>query len=618
MIKNLGKLKQWTGERLGAAKSTLQTEDFQRLEADTERKRTGFEKIHGASELVYGQLSKKKVSPEDGKTKVYPCDALGSCMMNHGGAFQEDSALGAALLSFGQVESRIAVLQEDFSCSLKEDYIGTLEHGLAEYKEYLALKKKLESRRLDYDSKLGRLQKAKKEKPELEQEMQASKLKYEETEYDLIQKMVYLQEFEDTHYETLRRMLEAQYLYYSRAAELLDGMRANWGQAGANNVGMVGSGSANPLGRSATTRTTATFASSTVSTPRSLNSHSMNGAGGQGDDYFAYADSPDNTQTPARSPGNVLSSMQRRLSTRQGSADSLNVQPTGPRRVPSAASIRSNTSEKSNSIRQPPPMPRRTQQASTPKRRKAIYDFEGESIDELSFRAGDVITVVEEVDEGWWLGEVEHFGPKRRGIFPVNYTEDILGNNHRSPPMPARPSITPPATSIREQPDEEDDMGYAAAPTTNTRYENDYSPFSDSSASSSTTPAYEQQVQPPRPYASRSNSVSTIGHQSPTPPPLSRSSTYVPLDTKPINTTTTTRTPPPPPPASRMSPSVSSSTTRTPPPPPQAHARALASVAVDPVHSQADEPACQECGCTDFSPNVFKKGHCKTCFHKHQ
>lgn len=74
--------------------------------------------------------------------------------------------------------------------------MATLEVGLHEYKEYQSLRKKLESRRLDYDAKMGRLQKAKKEKPEWEQEMQASKLKYEETEYDLIQKMVYLQDYE--------------------------------------------------------------------------------------------------------------------------------------------------------------------------------------------------------------------------------------------------------------------------------------------------------------------------------------------------------------------------------------------------------------------------------------
>ncbi len=48
-------------------------------------------------------------------------------------------------------------------------------------KEYQALQKKLSSRRLDYDAKLAKVQKAKKEKPEWEEEMQAAKAKYEET-----------------------------------------------------------------------------------------------------------------------------------------------------------------------------------------------------------------------------------------------------------------------------------------------------------------------------------------------------------------------------------------------------------------------------------------------------
>lgn len=91
---------QWTGERLGAAKMTLQTEDFQQLEADTERKRTGFEKVYSASELVHGQLSKKKPSPEDNKTKVYPIQAWGEMWSNHGMAFSEDSPLGKELTAW--------------------------------------------------------------------------------------------------------------------------------------------------------------------------------------------------------------------------------------------------------------------------------------------------------------------------------------------------------------------------------------------------------------------------------------------------------------------------------------------------------------------------------------
>lgn len=107
--------------------------------------------------------------------------------------------IGIALLNFGQAESRIAMLQDDLAAQVKEGYMRTLEDALREYKEYQALKKKLEGRRLDYDAKLARLQKAKKEKPEWEQEMQAAKLKYEETEYELLQKMVQLQEYEVRH-----------------------------------------------------------------------------------------------------------------------------------------------------------------------------------------------------------------------------------------------------------------------------------------------------------------------------------------------------------------------------------------------------------------------------------
>lgn len=43
------------------------------------------------------------------------------------------------------------------------------------------MQKKLHSRRLDYDAKLAKVQKAKKEKPEWEEEMQAAKGKYEDT-----------------------------------------------------------------------------------------------------------------------------------------------------------------------------------------------------------------------------------------------------------------------------------------------------------------------------------------------------------------------------------------------------------------------------------------------------
>lgn len=39
--------------------------------------------------------------------------------------------------------------------------------------------------------------------------------------------------------------------------------------------------------------------------------------------------------------------------------------------------------------------------------------------DEITFDPGDIITDIEEVDEGWWMGTCHG----QRGLFPSNYVE---------------------------------------------------------------------------------------------------------------------------------------------------------------------------------------------------
>ncbi|NXW95109.1 SH319 protein, partial [Alopecoenas beccarii] len=50
---------------------------------------------------------------------------------------------------------------------------------------------------------------------------------------------------------------------------------------------------------------------------------------------------------------------------------------------------------------------------------KALYDFHGENEDELSFKAGDTITELESVDEDWMSGEIQG----KSGIFPKNFVQ---------------------------------------------------------------------------------------------------------------------------------------------------------------------------------------------------
>ncbi|KAI0920213.1 hypothetical protein AcV5_010014 [Taiwanofungus camphoratus] len=67
----------------------------------------------------------------------------------------------------------------------------------------------------------------------------------------------------------------------------------------------------------------------------------------------------------------------------------------------------------------------------------ALHDFAAGSSDELTFRAGDQIVVLNEVLDEWWMGELGG----RRGLFPTTYTEVISSSTELKPPLPLRPPL---------------------------------------------------------------------------------------------------------------------------------------------------------------------------------
>lgn len=71
---------------------------------------------------------------------------------------------------------------------------------------------------------------------------------------------------------------------------------------------------------------------------------------------------------------------------------------------------------------------------------RALHDFSGSS-DELSFRAGDEITVIHEVLDDWWLGMHQD---GREGLFPTTYTEPVSKSHRPSPsssPFESEPDL---------------------------------------------------------------------------------------------------------------------------------------------------------------------------------
>lgn len=53
-------------------------------------------------------------------------------------------------------------------------------------------------------------------------------------------------------------------------------------------------------------------------------------------------------------------------------------------------------------------------------RARALYDYQAADESEITFDPGDVITHIDQIDEGWWQG----LGPDGTyGLFPANYVE---------------------------------------------------------------------------------------------------------------------------------------------------------------------------------------------------
>ena len=88
---------------------------------------------------------------------------------------------------------------------------------------------------------------------------------------------------------------------------------------------------------------------------------------------------------------------------------------------------------------------------------KAVYDYSSPHEDDLSFSTGQIITVTEEEDSEWYVGEyIEENGSKKDGLFPRNFVEKY---EPQAPPRPTRsrpkqdpqPSTEPPPAALEEE-----------------------------------------------------------------------------------------------------------------------------------------------------------------------
>lgn len=81
--------------------------------------------------------------------------------------------------------------------------------------------------------------------------------------------------------------------------------------------------------------------------------------------------------------------------------------------------------------------------SDAPKYVTALFSFKGKNNDELCFKKGDVITITQTDDEGWWEGTLHD----KTGWFPSNYVKEC-----RAPDAALSSSKTSPEKTLQESP----------------------------------------------------------------------------------------------------------------------------------------------------------------------
>ncbi|KAF9890934.1 hypothetical protein FE257_005191 [Aspergillus nanangensis] len=220
------RFKQWAGERMGGEIKTNLSDNFKAMETEMNVRHDGVDRIHKSMTAYIKSLSKR--SEGDDKEKTLPIAHLGSSMVSHGEDFDAHSDYGRCLSMLGRAEERLARTQESYISQATSSGLESLERSLAQMKDYQSARKKLDNRRLAYDTSLSKMQKVKKEDFRMEEELRTQKIKYEEANEDVFRRMQDIKDAEVDGVMDLEAFMEAQLDYHERCREVLLQLKAEW------------------------------------------------------------------------------------------------------------------------------------------------------------------------------------------------------------------------------------------------------------------------------------------------------------------------------------------------------------------------------------------------------
>ncbi|KAF9579416.1 hypothetical protein BGW38_004326 [Lunasporangiospora selenospora] len=113
MIKNIGKFKQWTGEKMGKAPKTRMDEDFNTLQAETEARKVAIDVVLETSQAYLKALNKRVESGD--KQKNLAIETFGMSLSAQSNTTRDGSYYREALSHMGDAHQKIGAAQNELT-----------------------------------------------------------------------------------------------------------------------------------------------------------------------------------------------------------------------------------------------------------------------------------------------------------------------------------------------------------------------------------------------------------------------------------------------------------------------------------------------------------------------
>ncbi|KAL6055928.1 Endophilin-A2 [Balamuthia mandrillaris] len=316
-----------------------------------------------------------------GESKKTKEEKAGEAFVKLGAKLKEvderGSPFGEGIVSLGSTLLQVGAEHQQLNRQLLEKAVGPMRQFQTDtLKNVSHLQKKYEEHRLEYDS--AKRANDKKSSPKTQQEQDRAKEAFEASKNSYYEAMLRVQDSEADQVKQLAAYAECYAEYYRACSRLFETVAKELDS----------------------------LAQQAASSPSSSSHYPSNTYSSGGDGY----PSPPSSSASA----SYMS---------QPSASPHPTYPSPSSSTPSPYSYQGAPAAPSTttpSPRGPPPTPPpRAAAAPSVQTCTALYDFQGQSDQELSFRQGDVIMVLKQVNQDWHEGALQG----RVGIFPTSYVQ---------------------------------------------------------------------------------------------------------------------------------------------------------------------------------------------------